>query len=286
MTRVDGGHAADVDEAVERVLARLAAHTGFGLTEMGARHDPTYRMPQAGRAKARGRAVFGTGAILSVVSTAPVLVAAPIDLLPAAESRPRRSPSADSGDPTPSFGRLDGVARTRVGYCGGTTAEPTYHRLGDHTEAFEVDFDPEVVSYEELLAQFWSSRDHSREAFSRQYRAAVFTQDDAQHELAQRAAEAWARERGLSVTTAVERLDRFYLAEDYHQKYRLRGERGLCEELVDRYGSDEAMVNATASARINGLLGSYLGEGELEALLPLLALSPRGAERLRARVHR
>jgi len=177
------------------------------------------------------------------------------------------------------------VVRTRVGYCGGTTADPTYHALGDHTEAFEIDFDPEVLSYEDLLASFWSSRDHARPPFSRQYRAAVFTQDDHQQELAQRAAEAWSRDHGRPVTTAIEALERFYLAEGYHQKYRLRGERVLCDELLERYGSDEAMVNAPASARINGLIGSYLRPGELDRLLPALALSPAGEERLRARVH-
>ena len=177
------------------------------------------------------------------------------------------------------------MVRTRVGYCGGTTSDPTYHALGDHTEALEIDFDPEVVCYEDLLERFWSSRDHSREAFSRQYRAAVFTHDDEQRSLAQRAAEAWATDHGLVVATAIEPLTRFYRAEDYHQKYRLRREGALCDELVERYGSDEAMVNATASARINGLLGGYVRSGELEALLPLLALSPRAAERLCARVH-
>lgn len=177
------------------------------------------------------------------------------------------------------------MVRTRVGYCGGTTADPTYHALGDHTEAFELDFDPEVVSYDDLLERFWSSRDHSRDAFSRQYRAAVFTHDDEQRVLAQRAGEAWAGAHGQAVTTAVEPLTRFYRAEDYHQKYRLRREGALCAELVERYGSDEAMVNATASARINGLLGGYVRRGELDALLPLLDLSASGRERLCARVH-
>ena len=54
---------------------------------------------------------------------------------------------------------------------------------------------------------------------------------------------------------------------------------------MERYGSDEAMVNATASARINGLLGGYVRRGELDALLPLLDLSASGRERLCARVH-
>jgi methionine-S-sulfoxide reductase len=172
-----------------------------------------------------------------------------------------------------------------VGYTGGSSLDPTYHELGDHTEAFQVDFDPEVIAYEELIAAFWASRDHSRPPFSRQYRAAVFVGDDDQREVAHQTAETWAREHGLEVTTAVESLDRFYMAEAYHQKYRLRRERELTRELVDRYGSDEAMVSSTAAARINGLLGGYLRRGELERLLPALSLTPAGEARLQAQIH-
>jgi peptide-methionine (S)-S-oxide reductase len=173
-----------------------------------------------------------------------------------------------------------------VGYCGGELIDPTYHQLGDHTEAFEVDFDPTILSYADLLAAFWGDRDHTRPGFSRQYRAAVFAHDPVQQELANATAEAQARTGGSPITTCVEPLTRFYLAEDYHQKYRLRRETTICDELVQRYGSDAAMVNATASARINGLLGGYAAAGEVEALLPRLALSAPSEARFTARIHR
>lgn len=61
--------------------------------------------------------------------------------------------------------------RTRVGYAGGTRARPTYHDLGDHSEAIEVVYDPAVISYEKLLVLFWEQHDPRRGTGSRQYRA-------------------------------------------------------------------------------------------------------------------
>lgn len=169
-----------------------------------------------------------------------------------------------------------------MGYTGGRHPNPSYHDLGDHTEALQVDFDPEQITYEALMECFWEGRDHDRRAFSVQYRSAVWFADEAQ--------EASARERaariGTRVTTAIEPLGTFTLAEGYHQKYRLRREPKLVEELVARYGSDEAMVASTAAARINGYLGSYASDREVQALLPLLELSEASAQRLLARLHR
>jgi peptide-methionine (S)-S-oxide reductase len=48
--------------------------------------------------------------------------------------------------------------RTRVGYAGGSTESPTYHDLADHTEAFQLDFDPRIITYEELLDEIWRNR--------------------------------------------------------------------------------------------------------------------------------
>ncbi|WLR51920.1 peptide-methionine (S)-S-oxide reductase [Bacillus tianshenii] len=45
--------------------------------------------------------------------------------------------------------------RTRVGYAGGTTRNPTYRQMGDHSETLQVDFVPEIISYEDILNEFW-----------------------------------------------------------------------------------------------------------------------------------
>jgi len=67
-----------------------------------------------------------------------------------------------------------GVVRTRVGYTGGSTKNPTYHSLGDHTETVQIDYDPTQISFEELLDVFWDSHRPTQRAWSRQYMAAVF----------------------------------------------------------------------------------------------------------------
>jgi len=48
------------------------------------------------------------------------------------------------------------VVRTRVGYAGGATENPTYHHLGDHTETIQIEYDPARISYQELLDAFWA----------------------------------------------------------------------------------------------------------------------------------
>ncbi|KOB72754.1 Ecdysone-induced protein 28/29kD [Operophtera brumata] len=58
------------------------------------------------------------------------------------------------------FGATPGVVRTRVGYSGGTTKNPAYRNLGDHTEVIELDFDPKTVTYEDLLDMFWANHEY------------------------------------------------------------------------------------------------------------------------------
>lgn len=170
-----------------------------------------------------------------------------------------------------------------MGYTGGTTVDPTYHALGDHTEALQVDFDPQRLSYEALLEHVWSGHDPTRARASTQYRSAVWCHSERQLDIARRTGLEAARRRDGSLATPVLPAGPFYRAEDYHQKYRLRHERVLLDELRARYGSDRAMVDATASARINGLLSGWSRRQRLDELLPLLGLSEAGAARLRAR---
>jgi len=110
------------------------------------------------------------------------------------------------------------VVRTRVGYSGGTTFAPTYHRLGDHTETIQIDYDPAVISYRELLDEFLRSHTPTHPAHSVQYRSAVFYRTEDERRAAD---EAIARLQAVvgPVYTAVEPFRTFHLAEDYHQKY-------------------------------------------------------------------
>lgn len=177
-----------------------------------------------------------------------------------------------------------------MGYAGGTKADPTYHYLGDHMESIQIDFDPKVISYRRLLEIFWQSHNPFAPSHSRQYASAVLYADEAQKRLAletkalleaKRGGGGGRGGRGGKVRTEIAPLRRFYRAEDYHQKYRLRHSRELFAELAARYNDEKAFTDSTLAARLNAYLG---GEGNprlLKKELPLMGLSARSQERLR-----
>lgn len=129
------------------------------------------------------------------------------------------------------FANIPGVTATAVGYEGGHTKSPSYKDVCSdatgHAEVVELDFDPEKVSYEQLLDAFFSLHDPTQlnrqgPDWGTQYRSAIFYHSDAQ----QAAAEA--KVRGLTeagkfapkkIVTKVEPAQTFWRAEDYHQRY-------------------------------------------------------------------
>jgi peptide-methionine (S)-S-oxide reductase len=147
------------------------------------------------------------------------------------------------------------VIRTRVGYAGGIKENPTYHKLGDHTETLEVDYDPARISYEQLLEIFWEEHDPTSRPWSTQYKAAVFYHGDEQQRLALATRDRLAARLGKTIRTEVVPFSRFYPAEAYHQKYYLRENKQLLKELQRYYPQDEGLMNSTAAARVNGYLG-------------------------------
>jgi peptide-methionine (S)-S-oxide reductase len=173
-----------------------------------------------------------------------------------------------------------------VGYTGGTTADPTYRRLGDHTESVQVDFDPESVDYRELLELFWRSHHASRPAWSRQYMSAVFYQDAEQEELARRVKARLEEEAARDFRTEILPASRFYLAEDYHQKYILQGDRLLNEEFRRMYPDFAEFVDSPAAAKVNGYLYGCGSLDQVRTELSSLGLSARGGEHLLSRVRR
>lgn len=173
--------------------------------------------------------------------------------------------------------------RTRVGYCGGTTDHPTYRSIGDHAETIQIDFDPQVISYEHLLEIFWTTHNPCRQAWSRQYMSAIFYAGEAQHAAIERT-----RARFVAtpeqVQTEIAPLKKFWIAEDYHQKYRLRAERALAAELHAIYPDEAGFTASTAAARLNGWLDGYGTGAQLERDIGRLGLSAAGQELLRRAV--
>lgn len=173
-----------------------------------------------------------------------------------------------------------------MGYCGGTTVNPTYHRLSDHTETLQIDFDPTQISYQQLLDIFWASHNPARPAWSRQYKAAVFTHNDAQARLAETTktqlvtnpASPW---HNRDFHTEILPATPFYLAEDYHQKYLLQHTPRLWGEIQNIYREDlPGWINSTAAARLNGYVGGYGSAAQLSSEVERLGLSPSAQEYL------
>jgi peptide-methionine (S)-S-oxide reductase len=150
------------------------------------------------------------------------------------------------------FGKLDGVKVTRVGYAGGTMEDPTYENLGDHTEVVQVDFDPEKISYQELLEVFWGS--HSQIAKKKtQYRSVILYNTEEQRQKAEESLEKMEEKVG-PVETRVEPMKKFYVAEDYHQKYHLRSSERF-SEFKDL--SDEELRESVEATRANAQVSGH-----------------------------
>jgi peptide-methionine (S)-S-oxide reductase len=137
------------------------------------------------------------------------------------------------------FWQIPGVWTTAVGYAGGSTTYPSYEEvcsgLTGHTEAVLVVFDPEQVSFADLLKTFFETHDPTQgmrqgNDIGTQYRSAVYYTDDAQRELAETAKAAFGtelQERGYGqVTTEIAPLGDFFYAEGYHQQYLAKNPNG------------------------------------------------------------
>jgi peptide-methionine (S)-S-oxide reductase len=141
------------------------------------------------------------------------------------------------------FRQLDGVTRTRVGYAGGATENPTYEDVCSHTtghaEVVEVTYDPERISYEQLLDVFWAKHDPTQ--LNRQgwdigdnYRSAIFFNDEEQRESALKSKAGEQRNWGAPIVTQIEPAQTFYEAEDYHQQYLEKRGRSSCTPALKR----------------------------------------------------
>jgi len=128
------------------------------------------------------------------------------------------------------FSKIEGVESTAVGYCGGKVPDPTYEIVcggqSNHAEVVLVEFDPDKVSYNNLLDTFWSLHDPTtlnRQGpdIGTQYRSIIFFQDEDQAVVAKTSKEKL-QESGRfinDIITEIVPAAQFYRAEEYHQKY-------------------------------------------------------------------
>jgi peptide-methionine (S)-S-oxide reductase len=144
----------------------------------------------------------------------------------------------------------------------------------------QIDFDPEKISYRDLLDIFWSAHDPAAKSWSTQYRASLFYHNDKQKELAMETREGLQAKIKGEIFTDIKTFTGFYPAEDYHQKHALQHSYEFIREFKVMYPSFRDIVSSTAAARVNGYLGGYGTLGNLQAELDTYGLSPGAAKDL------
>jgi peptide-methionine (S)-S-oxide reductase len=126
------------------------------------------------------------------------------------------------------FRRVAGVRDVTVGYTGGSVEAPSYEQVctgrTGHAEAVRVDYDPERVGFDELLAVFWDIHDPTQlnrqgPDVGSQYRSAIFVHDDHQAERARESLTRVQERLSDKVVTEITPAGPFYPAEAYHQRY-------------------------------------------------------------------
>ena len=139
------------------------------------------------------------------------------------------------------FWQIPGVVTTAVGYAGGFTPNATYEEVCSgrtgHTEVVRIVYDPNKVSYDTLLKEFWESHDPTQGMrqggdVGTQYRSAIYTTTEAQQKQAEASKRAYQAaltkaHRG-TITTEIVDAPQFFYAEEYHQQYLAKNPNGYC----------------------------------------------------------
>ncbi|XP_052871814.1 peptide methionine sulfoxide reductase [Anopheles cruzii] len=178
------------------------------------------------------------------------------------------------------FGATKGVLRTRVGYAGGTTDDPKYKSLGDHTEVIAIDYDPKKITYMDLLKLFWNNHEYGiTRRMKRQYTSLILYHNEEQREIAEASlAHEQVQRAPEKIITEVLQAGPFYPAENYHQKYRLQGHADLAKSIGL---TSDLLLTSHVAARLNGYLIGVGGLEQFESEAGLLGLSKEHVQYVR-----
>lgn len=187
--------------------------------------------------------------------------------------------------PEAAFSAQPGILRTRVGYCAGESPSPASNpsyksvcndpKYNDYAETIQLDYDPSMLSYSDILDAFFRLHDARSAGRKRQYASIIFTHDDNQYQCAMEALDTTRYPARAGVSTLVEKASDFWDAEPYHQKWLLQRKRplmlalGLTDvaQLLER---PAAVLNAYAAGRLSAektmeRLEELLHSGEISA---------------------
>ena len=130
--------------------------------------------------------------------------------------------------PEKKYGQLDGIYRTEVGYCGGNSPNTNYREVctgtTNHAEAVKLEFDPKVITYEQIIKRFFEFHDPTTlnsqgPDFGTQYRSEIFYLNEKQKNIAQKVIDEENLKLSGNVVTKLSELKNYCTAEEYHQKY-------------------------------------------------------------------
>ena len=126
------------------------------------------------------------------------------------------------------FGKVNGIIRTEVGYCGGNTPQTTYKEVctgnTNHAEVVKLEFDPKIISYDEILEYFFKIHDPTTlnsqgPDIGTQYRSEIFYLNEEQKNSAEKRIEKENKKLLGKVVTKLSIVKNYCTAEEYHQKY-------------------------------------------------------------------
>ena len=167
--------------------------------------------------------------------------------------------------PDARFGSFPGVLRTRTGYAGGTSLQPTYRNMGDHTETIEVDFDASIISLEEILLHFWKNHYPNRDNYKgTQYISLLCYRSDEQLQTIESVKARMEAVLGEEIETKIVPFQEFTPAEERHQKYYLKRYPKALEQLKTIYTEEEELTDSTFAARLNGFVKGFGTKEELK----------------------
>ena len=126
------------------------------------------------------------------------------------------------------FSKLEGIIKTEVGYCGGHNAQTSYREVcsgtTNHAEVVKLDFDPKIITFEEILKYFFEFHDPTTlnsqgPDFGTQYRSEIFYLNDEQKNIAKNTIEKENVRLSGKVVTKISQVKNYCAAEEYHQRY-------------------------------------------------------------------
>ncbi len=176
---------------------------------------------------------------------------------------------------------IDGVLRTRTGYAGGRSTDPSYKNLEWHTEVVEIDYDPAVISYEDLVALFFAFHDENLRPYDQRVKSLIFFRSEAEETHARQAISRQREVTGKPVFTEAKEMDVFYLAEPEHQNRTVKREVSLYGELTEIFETDDRLQQSILVSKLNGFVYGYGSPEDLEDLLNQLGLSDMSKGRVR-----